>query len=88
MAKPRSGHASMDIKHRSKQAYTYIKEINQTLWYRPRCTDVGLDHKIQIYTLPKGPKHKKELQNKTKDFTSTWHKNQHVDLDTSTWNAA
>ena len=21
--------------------------------------DVGLDHKIKIYTLPKGPKHKK-----------------------------
>ena len=30
----------------SKQTYTCIKEMIQTLWYRPRCMDVGLDHKI------------------------------------------
>ena len=45
MAKPKSRHA-IDIKYRSKKAYTCIKEMIQTLWYRPRCMDVDLDHKI------------------------------------------
>ena len=31
MAKPRSRQANMDIKHRSKQAHTCIKEMIQTL---------------------------------------------------------
>ena len=43
---PKSSQINIDTKHRSKQAYTCIKEMIQTLWYRPRCMDLGLDHKI------------------------------------------
>ena len=46
----------MDIKNRRKQAYKSIKEIIQTLLYRPTCTDVGLklqdlDLHPQIYQM-------------------------------------
>ena len=43
---PRSSQTNMDLKHKSKQAYTCIKERTQTLCFRPRFMDVGLDHKI------------------------------------------
>ena len=46
MEKTRSRLTNVDIKHKSKQAYTCIKEIIQTLYYRHRCKDVGLNHKI------------------------------------------
>ena len=37
---------NMDLKHKGKQAYKSIKEMTQTLYYRPRCMDVGSDHNI------------------------------------------
>jgi len=40
---PRSSQTNMDLKNKGKQAYTCIKEMTQTLYYRPRCMDVGLD---------------------------------------------
>ena len=43
---PRSSQTNMDLKHKSKQEYTCIKEIIQTLYSRPRFRDIGLDHKI------------------------------------------
>ena len=43
MAKPRSRQANMDIKYRSKQAYTYIKKMTQTFDIG---LGLGLDHKI------------------------------------------
>ena len=43
---PRSSEKNMDLKHKSKKAYTCIKERIQTLCCRPRFMDVGLDHKI------------------------------------------
>ena len=46
MEKPRSSQTNMDIKHKSKRAYTCMKERIQTLCCRPRFMDVGLEHKI------------------------------------------
>ena len=43
---PKSSQTNMDIKHRSKKANTCIKEMIQTLLCRPKCMDIGLDHKI------------------------------------------
>ena len=51
--RPKSKQTSMDpnmnTRKRANKAQTCIKELIQTLC----CMDVGLDHKIQIYTLPK-----------------------------------
>ena len=52
MAKPRTREANTDIKHRSKQAYKYVQGNDPNPLYRPRCVDIGLDHRIQIYNPP------------------------------------
>ena len=43
---PRSSQTNMDLKHKSKQAYIWIKERMQTLCCRPRFMDVGQDNRI------------------------------------------
>ena len=73
MEKTRSRLTNVDIKHKSKQAYTCIKEIIQTLYYRHRCKDVGLNHKIQMYIISKGQstrkRHNKRGKGKAKHQT-------------------
>ena len=54
MAKPRFRKANMDTKHRSKQAYTCIKEIIQTLWCRPRPQDLDPHPTKRAKTQEKG----------------------------------
>ena len=63
---PRSSQTNMDLKDKSKQVYTCIKERIQTLCYRPRYMDLGLDHKINIYILHKGQSRRKRHNKRQK----------------------
>ena len=63
---PRSSQTNMDLKYKSKQAYTCIKERIQTLCYRPRYMDLGFDHKIKIYILHKGQSTRKRRNKRQK----------------------